>query len=281
MSEKATPAKSSTPPSTVQKYLDQAVGVLQRYGVLPKADTPLELTKLLEEVRHVDEPKVMTIAKTVQYMQSFNAMVRDNVEDVQIGNRYLEISEKFDSVRQDSKKLIAQLDDGVISWTEKLSNLWMRMRRGSPSARFQEIADIYKDVSRDTQEQLKKEMTIMDGYIDFRFALKEAEVVGSRVRSMHKFRFSTDAQEWARLRRSSRRSTTTPVKPTKAGRASWSLAASNATARCTRYEKEDRTYQLLKDIAENLSIGYDVGETLISKLKQTHDVKEQCVPALP
>ena len=41
------------------------------------------------------------------------------------------------------------------------------------------------------------------------------------------------------------------------------------------YEKEDKTYQLLKDIAENLEIGYDVGETLITKLKQTHDVKER------
>ena len=40
-------------------------------------------------------------------------------------------------------------------------------------------------------------------------------------------------------------------------------------------EKEDETYQLLKDIAENLEVGYDVGETLITKLKQTHDVKER------
>ncbi|MEM1304052.1 MAG: cell surface protein, partial [Planctomycetota bacterium] len=30
-----------------------------------------------------------------------------------------------------------------------------------------------------------------------------------------------------------------------------------------------------KDIAENIAIGYDVGETLVTKLRQTHDVKEQ------
>ena len=42
-----------------------------------------------------------------------------------------------------------------------------------------------------------------------------------------------------------------------------------------KFENEDETYQLLKDIAENLEIGYDVGETLITKLKQTHDVKER------
>ena len=41
------------------------------------------------------------------------------------------------------------------------------------------------------------------------------------------------------------------------------------------YIREDRCYQLLKDVAENIAIGYDVGETLITKLRQTHDVKDQ------
>ena len=41
------------------------------------------------------------------------------------------------------------------------------------------------------------------------------------------------------------------------------------------FELEDRRFQLLKDIAENLSVGYDVGETLVAKLRQTHDAKDQ------
>ena len=41
------------------------------------------------------------------------------------------------------------------------------------------------------------------------------------------------------------------------------------------FQVEDRNSQLLKDITENLSVGYDVGDTLITKLKQTHDVKER------
>ncbi|MBZ0151414.1 MAG: cell surface protein, partial [Planctomycetes bacterium] len=178
MSEKPAPQSMPTKStSSVQKYLDQALTVLQKYGVLPKQDAPPELTRLLEEVRHVDEPKVMTIARTVQYMQSFNAMVRDNVEDIRVGNRFLDISQQFDSIRDDSKTLIAQLDDGKISFTEKMSNLWMKLRRGTPSDRFQKIAEIYRAVTGDTQQQLQKEAAIMEGYIDFRFALKEAEIV--------------------------------------------------------------------------------------------------------
>jgi len=263
------PATSAgAPASSLQKYLDKALAVLQRYGILPSKDTPPELTRLLEEVRHVDEAKVMTVAKTVQYMQSFNAMVRDNVEDIDIGNRYLEISQQFDSVRDDSKKLIAQLDDGVISWTERLSNLWMRLRRGSPSDRFEKIADIYKSVSKDTQEQLEKEQAIMEGYIDFRFALKEAEIAARELQEAHNATYAASRDRLAEAQKA----LDDAGEVDQSERSRLQLQRDQAHH---DFQAEDRTFQLLKDVAENLAIGYDVGETLVAKLKQTHDVKDQ------
>ncbi|MFK7739064.1 MAG: cell surface protein [Planctomycetota bacterium] len=269
MSENPVAKTANAPNSSLQKYLDKALSVLQRYGILPKDDAPPELSRLLEEVRYVDEAKVLTIAKTVQYMQSFNAMVRDNVEDIDIGNRYLVISQQFDSIREDSKKLIAQLDDGVISWTEKLSNLWMRMRRGTPSDRFVTIADTYKSVSSDTKDQLEKEQTIMEGYIDFRFALKEAEIAARELLEAHNPIYQAARQKLA------------DAQSEIDGLAEDADASMRSRLQLARdqqhndFQKEDRTYQLLKDVAENLSIGYDVGETLVAKLKQTHDVKDQ------
>ncbi len=270
MSENRVPITAPTKgtSSSVQKYLDQALAVLQRFGVLPKQDAPAQLTKLLDEVRHVDEPKVVTIARTVQYMQSFNAMVRDNVEDVRIGNRYLDISQQFDSIRDDSKKLIAQLDDGVISFSERLSNLWMRMRRGTPSDRFQQIAELYRGVTGDTQQQLQKELAIMEGYIDFRFALKEAEIVARELLDQQ-----TVTLESARLALAGAQQAVDGAANADAPtRSRLQLARDQAQH---TFQQQDRAFQLLKDVAENLQIGYDVGETLVAKLKQTHDVKDQ------
>ncbi|MEQ8838201.1 MAG: cell surface protein, partial [Lacipirellulaceae bacterium] len=158
-------------------YLDKAVEVLEKFGLKDKDDAPVELIRLLEEVRHVDEARALAIANTIQHMAKFNALVRENVENINVGNRYLEISQMFDSIREDSKALIGQLDDGKIGITEKMANLWMRIRRGSPSARFEKIVDVYQDVCKETKNQLEREQTIMDGYIDFRFALKEAEIL--------------------------------------------------------------------------------------------------------
>jgi hypothetical protein len=252
---------------TLQKYLDKAVKVLEEFNVSEKDDTNNQLIRLLEDVKHLDEPRVLAIAKTISYMSSFNQLVRDNVENISVGNRYLEISQGFDSIREDSKTLINQLADGKISVSEKVHNLWMRMRRGTPSKRFEEIAKTYKAVARDTKDQLDREMTIMDAYVDFRFALKEAEVMAREILEKQH-----EPMEAARQALSEAQTKVAAAKNSDADKARLELARDQAV---NKFEMEDRNYQLLKDITENLSVGYDIGDTLITKLKQTHDAKDR------
>ena len=261
------PHKAPASNTGMQKYLDRALGVLKKLGVAPRDDVPQELISLLEGVRQLDEPRVLAIANTIKHMSTFNALVRDNVENINVGNRYLEITQMFDSIREDSKMLISQLDDGKIGITEKAQNLWMRMRRGTPSARFEKIVESYQDVTKDTRDQLTKEGLVMDAYIDFRFALKEAEVVAREL--LDKDLPILDASKQALA---DAQSAVDAGGQNESDKSRLELKRDEARE---AYEDEDRTYQLLKDISENLSVGYDVGETLIAKLKQTHDVKER------
>ena len=254
--------------SPLQKYLDRALSILEKFHVAERDVAPSALTGLLEEVRHIDEAKVLAIAKTIKYMGVFNALVRDNVADMDIGHRYVEITQMFDSIRDDSKALIAQLDDGRLDLQERMGNLWMRIRRGSPHSRFEKIVEIYRDVSESTQEALAREQGIMDGYIDFRFSLKEAEVLARELVELQ-LRNLEQAKETLASAQSA-------VSGFSGGdpsaRSRFELARDEARH---RFGQEDRCYQLLKDVAENLSVGYDVGETLVTKLRQTHDVKDQ------
>ncbi len=252
---------------SMQKYLDKAVDVLDKFGLTDSEAVPAELIRLLEEVRHIDEAKALAIAKTIKHMSTFNKLVRDNVENINVGNRYLTISQMFDSIREDSKTLINQLEDGKIGVTEKMANLWMRLRRGTPSARFEDIVEVYRDVCAETKNQLEREQTIMDGYVDFRFALKEAEILArelleAQMPHLEKAKESLATSQQAIDEHDGDESTL--------GR----LELARDEAR-NEFQKQDRIYQLVKDISENLSIGYDVGETLVTKLKQTHDVKDQ------
>lgn len=254
--------------SSMRKYLNNAMEVLKKFGIDGSNTAPQELIGLLESVKHLDEAKVLAIADVIQHMSAFNALVRDNVESVNIGNRYMEITQMFDSVRDDSKRLIAQLDDGKISGTEKMSNWWMKMRRGTPSDRFEKIVEVYGDVAKDTKEALKSEELIMEGYIDFRFALKEAEILARELLDSQIPILEAAKESLAKAQEALDNYSGTD----EGGKSQLELARDEARH---QLEKEDETYQLLKDIAENLEVGYDVGETLITKLKQTHDVKER------
>lgn len=251
---------------TMRQYLDRALSTLDRFGLGGKTDTQNELINLLEDVKHLDEAKVLAIAEVLKHMSTFNQLVRDNVENITFGNRYLEISQMFDSIREDSKRLIDQLEDGKFSASEKVSNWWMRIRRGTPSDRFDKIEDLYRDVSKDTKEALSREQEIMDAYIDFRFALKEAEVLASEL-----YDLQIPNLEAAKVALAEAQAAVDSFAGTDEGSKS-RLQLRRDQARLD-FQKQDETYQLLKDITENLRIGYDVGETLVTKLKQTNDVK--------
>lgn len=267
MAAQATQQQPASTSKSMQKYLDKAVDVLEKFGLTKDEEVPAELIRLLEEVKHIDEAKALAIAKTIRHMSTFNKLVRENVEDINVGNRYLEISQMFDSIREDSKKLISQLDDGKIGITEKMSNLWMRIKRGTPHDRFEKIVDVYRDVCDDTKTQLEREQIIMDGYIDFRFALKEAEILARELleAQIPKLEAAKEA-----LATSQKAVDDHEGDESTLGR----LELARDESR-NEFQKQDRIYQLVKDISENLAIGYDVGETLITKLKQTHDVKDQ------
>lgn len=251
----------------MRDYLDSALDTLKKFG-RSENTAPQELVSLLEDVRHLDEAKVLAIAEVIKHMSAFNALVRDNVESIEVGNRYMDITQMFDSVREDSKRLINQLDDGKISGTEKVSNWWMKMRRGTPSDRFEKIIEVYGDVAKDTKSALEKEEAIMDAYIDFRFALKEAEVLAREILDSHLPVLESAKEGLA----TAQGELDSYQGDDEGGKSKLELMRDEARH---RFEEEDKTYQLLKDIAENLEIGYDVGETLITKLKQTHDVKER------
>lgn len=250
----------------MRQYLDRALTTLERFGLGGKSAQPNELVNLLEDVKHLDEGKTLAIAEVLNHMSTFNQLVRDNVENISVGDRYLAISQMFDSIREDSKRLIAQLDDGKFSTTEKMSNWWMRLRRGTPSDRFDKIEELYRDVSNDTKAALSREQEIMDAYIDFRFALKEAEVLASELYDMQ-----VPILDQAKAGLSTAQAAVDQFTgEDMAAKSQLELRRDQARH---EFQKQDETFQLLKDISENLRIGYDVGETLVAKLKQTNDVK--------
>ncbi|MGD8364916.1 MAG: hypothetical protein PVI36_08325, partial [Desulfobacterales bacterium] len=163
--------------STPLKYLDKAVNGLRDLGLMPEKPEEAPIMALIEQVSDLDEDKALAIARTLSHTTVFNEVVREQIAQMKVGERYEKITDAFNSIRDDAKSMVDQLDDGKISTMEKLQNLWVRITRGDIPDRFRKIKETYLDVSGDTKDQIEREMKIIESYKDFRVALKEAQVM--------------------------------------------------------------------------------------------------------
>lgn len=253
---------------SLQKRLDRAIEVLNSFGILPSEDETSRMAELLDDVVEIDPLKVTAIGRVMQYMGSFNELVRDEIKDIKIAERYAKITNLFESISSDAKTLINQLEDNQIDWKERGHNFWMKLVRGGIPKRFDKIKSVYHDVARDTSAHLGREARILDAYTEFRGSIKEAEGLAYEVGKVQKGNV-----EEARKRYLAAQDELTAKEGAE--------AAEKASLQLARDElhqallKEEKKLLLLTDLAEHLKLGYNVAETVMAKLQQTHDAKDQ------
>jgi hypothetical protein len=252
------------------RYLDKAMGALRDLGLPlpPPATEASPITALLAQLGDLDPDRVTLIARVLNQMTVFNEVVREQVQSMAIGERYETITGSFNSIRDDAREMVRQVEDGRISFTEKLQNMWMSVRRGSIASRFNTIRDTYLEVSRDTKANIERERAILEAYRDFRGAMKSAEVMSFDL-----------------LKKAESKLADAKAKVESAGHAVEAAAtaepAVRATAELARDEAvrvlqaEEGRYQICKDLSDNLAVSYNTSEVIMARLVQTTSAKER------
>jgi hypothetical protein len=254
--------------STPLKYLDKAVNSLRDLGLMPAKPDEAPITALIEQVSDLDEDKSLAIARTLSHTSVFNEVVREQITQMKVGERYEKITEAFNSIRDDAKSMVDQLDDGKISTMERLQNAWMKLTRGDIPNRFSQIKDAYLDVSADTKDQIERETKILESYKDFRVALKEAQVLAFQL-----LKKAEDEVEAAKERLSS--ASKAVEEDTDEDRERTARLELERDQRLRELQDEDKRYQIVKDLAENLSVSYNTTEVVMARLAQSTEVKER------
>ena len=260
----AAPAGSISP----LQYLDRALSTLRDIGITPESEQDAPINALLEQITDLSPDKVLIITRTLAQASNFNEVVRSQVQQMDIGERYEQITEAFNSIRDDAKALVDQLADGKISFTENLSNKWRDFRRGTISDRFDDIRGTYKEVARATKDQIEREQTILEAYRDFRGALKQAEVTALELLNIATGKL--DAAKAALEASSGDVEAYTGEDP--AQKARLELARDE---KLREMQDEEKRYQIAKDLSDNLTIGYNTSEVIMARLVQTTNAKER------
>jgi len=254
--------------STPLRYLDKALNGLRDLGLMPQKPDEMPVITLINQISDLDEEKTVAIARTLSNTTVFNEVVREQITAMNVGERYETITKSFDSIRDDAKSMVEQLDDGKIDTMERLSNFWMKMTRGDIPSRFNKIKKTYLEVSADTKDQMERENQILESYRDFRGALKESQVMA--------FQVLKKAETQVEVAKTGLEEATKALESnTSEDRAIIAGLELTRDERLRDLQAEDRRYQIAKDLAENLSVSYNTTEVVMARLVQTTDVKER------
>ena len=252
----------------VVPYVDRAVQVLNKIGIILKPQTDAPILKLLDNVTEIDKNRVMSIARTLQQQGAFNEVVRDQIDGVEVSQRYTKIVNHFDSIRTDMEKMIGWLDDGRLDFFERIKIGWMRLQRGSIPDRFNLIKDTYLEVSKETGNQVERERIILNAYQDFRFGLKQAQITAEELVNMATARLE-DCKNKLSLAIADVDNFNSDDHVT---RARLELIRDEALR---NVQQEDSRYQIILDLANNLTVSYNSAEAVFARLQQTTSVKER------
>jgi hypothetical protein len=250
------------------QYLDKAMTRLRDLGLVPEKTEEAPIVALLNRVADLDEDKVVAIARTLSQASLFNQVVREQTASMKLGERYAIITDGFNSIRDDAKGMVKQIEDGRINTWERLSNVWQKATRGDIASRFDKVKKVYLEVVKDSKDQIEREQIILQAYLDFRGALKESEVLALQV-----LKVAEGELEKAQ----------TKLKAAVAAveKASGTDLIARAKLELKRDEElrnvqgtEDR-YQICKDLSDNLTIGYNTSEVVMARLVQTTNAKDR------
>jgi hypothetical protein len=255
--------------ATPMQYLDKAMNQLHDLGLVPEGESQeAPIIALLNQISDLDEGRVTAIARTLNQASLFNDVVREQVQAMEIGERYEEITNAFNSIRDDAKSMVDQVEDGRIDTFERMGNIWMKVTRGDIATRFDKIKDTYLDVTASTQDQIQREQKILEAYQDFRGALKQSEVLALEVLKTAEGKLNAAKAEVDAAMKTVEGFQGEDM----AERAKLEMARDE---KVRALQNEDKRYQIAKDLSDNLTISYNTSEVVMARLLQTTNAKER------
>jgi hypothetical protein len=256
--------------ATPMQYLEKAMNGLHDLGLVPQGAKTSEepIVALLNQITALDEGRVAAIARTLSQASLFNEVVRQQVQAMDIGQRYEEITSAFNSIRDDAKSMVDQIQDGRLDTFERIGNVWMKVSRGDIASRFDKIKGTYLTVTAATNDQIQREQKILDAYQDFRGALKQSEVLALEVLKTAQGKLDAAKAAVGESMKAVEGFTGTEL----AERAKLELAR-DEQVRALQFE--EKRYQIAKDLSDNLTVSYNTSEVVMARLLQTTNAKER------
>ncbi len=248
---------------TLSTYLRKGKEILEKYGVKSTRDS--RLITILSEAQDVDEGRVLAICQTIQYMDDFNELARSKTGEMHFADRHKDITNTFDSIREDSAKLLKQAQNGIgffEKWMSKIKFFF----KGTPHDRFLDGIETFYKVCDDLETQLKREKEIMTAYQDFRKAYKQSEGLAFEVLEIQEARLKTAEAAF----KQAAEAVTAFTGESRSEKSKLELVRDEAEM---AYEEQKEKRDMLEFVANDMVQGYHTTEGIVASIKETNKTK--------
>lgn len=260
----------ATAVTSAPKYLSAAIGKLKELSLAVAEPDSSIIAPLMTKLSELDETKAVMIGRTLAYQDVFNTLASKEISEMTFGQRYDDIAQNFDSIVDDMKRLVGQAERGSLSIGDRFGNIVMKIRRGDVAYRFDESQKTFSQVMKDSLQQAVREKRILEAYVDYRGALKEAEVLTYDLMKIAEERWKE--AEAVAAEANAKVLAAADAEPGE--RARLELARDEAVR--LQSEAEAR-WQSTKRFSENLSTSYNLADMTFKRLEQITNLKQEAV----
>ena len=249
-----------------------ATNILARIGVnLEVKSVSRDIARnRVKELEVVDAQSAQAILEVLSSLEGFDDVVREQVREMRTAERYEVVRKNFKTILDDADRMVKQVaDDGKVTFVNRLQNRLMEWRRGTIQSRFQELRNVSEQVFADVNDQIQREVTILDAYKEFRGALKESTLVAQILLEKTTARKDEFAEKLVTAQKSIDDAKAQGMDFMRVG-----VLELNRDKAQSDFEVEDRRYQSAIDISEQLNIAFGIAEAVMQKLSQTTEIKE-------
>ena len=253
--------------------LVSATKILSSIGIELKVESVAQKTVLsqIKELEILGREESLQLTEVFKSIDAFNDVASSQIKEMRAGDRYEVIRKNFESILEDSERMVRQVsDDGKMSFINKLQNKLTKWRRGSVEARFNELRNTAEQVFADAEDQIKRELTVLDAYREFRVGLKESTLVSRVLFERAEVRREEYLGKLQQAQHAVNQAKEEGLAPLELG----VLELKRDEAQ-REFEIEDRRLQIATTISEQLLLSFGISEGVMTRYAQTTEVKEK------
>lgn len=250
------------------QQLQKAIDTILALGLRDGVTTVSPLVAIIEDIKHAGPDEALFLARLATESVNFNDFVVRNVQGLEIGNVFQELTDNFASIRADAKQAVESVSEGERSFLDKLTSFWKESTKGTIAERFAEIVVKYDGVNGKLFEQVKKETQVIDAYKLFRLAQGQGVVVSLQLKKNHEVLL----QEAVIAKDKAQADVDAAAGGDEIERARLMTVRDAAV---DAHKRQDKAWQTAKDIAEDISNAHHVSDLIMKEAESTIEFKDR------